>query len=83
MIKNAKADKKLPVYGDGKNIRDWLYVLDHCKGIELAYQKGKAGETYNIGGNAEKRNIDIVHAICDILEELVPEKSKGKGSRAA
>ena len=67
MIANALADKKLPVYGEGLNVRDWLYVEDHCKAIDLIIRKGKVGEVYNIGGHNEMRNIDIVKII---LEEL-------------
>jgi len=66
----------IPIYGDGKNIRDWLYVLDHCKGIDLAYHKGKAGETYNIGGRNERTNIYIANKICEILDELSPRKDE-------
>lgn len=72
IIRNALAGKDIPIYGNGKNIRDWLYVLDHCKGIELAIKDGVAGETYNIGGNNEKTNIDICKTICRILDELSP-----------
>jgi dTDP-glucose 4,6-dehydratase len=72
VILNAVEGKPLPVYGDGKNIRDWLYVEDHCEAIWLILGKGKPGETYNIGGECEKRNIDVVNAICDMLEELHP-----------
>jgi len=72
MILNALEEKPLPVYGDGKNVRDWLYVEDHCEAIWLILLKGRAGETYNIGGECEKQNIEIVHAICDILEERHP-----------
>ena len=61
--------KPLPVYGKGENVRDWLYVEDHCRAIWLVIQKGRTGETYNIGGNNEWRNIDIVYKICDILGE--------------
>ena len=74
IIRKAINDENIPIYGDGKNIRDWLYVLDHCKGIALAFQKGKAGETYNIGGRNEKTNLEVVHAICTILDELRPKK---------
>ena len=63
MIKNAKSGKKLPVYGDGKNIRDWIHVKDHCEAIDVVLHKGKNGEVYNIGGECEKRNIDIVNSI--------------------
>lgn len=74
IIRTALALKPIPIYGDGKNVRDWLYVLDHCKGIDLAYQKGIAGETYNIGGKNERENIYIANKICEILDELVPRK---------
>jgi dTDP-glucose 4,6-dehydratase len=70
MILNALNGKPLPVYGDGLNVRDWLYVEDHCEAIATVLRQGKAGETYNIGGWNEKRNIDIVHLICDIVDEL-------------
>jgi len=67
MIANALADKPLPVYGEGLNVRDWLYVEDHCKAIDLILQKGRVGEVYNIGGHNEMRNIDIVKLICEAL----------------
>ncbi len=72
IIRKALAGEPIPIYGDGKNIRDWLYVLDHCKGIDLAYHKGKAGETYNIGGRNERTNLQIVDAVCSILDEKYP-----------
>ena len=72
MILNALNGKPLPVYGDGKNVRDWLYVGDHCSGIRVALAKGRPGETYNIGGNSEKTNLEVVHAVCAILDELHP-----------
>jgi len=72
MILNALNGKPLPVYGDGKNVRDWLYVGDHCAGIRAALAKGRLGETYNIGGNSEKTNLEVVHAVCKILDELHP-----------
>ncbi len=71
VINNALQGKALPVYGDGKNVRDWLYVIDHCEAILTVLHKGKTGETYNIGGNSEKQNIEIVSTICDILDEKV------------
>jgi dTDP-glucose 4,6-dehydratase len=74
IIRNALQGNPIPIYGDGKNIRDWLYVIDHCKGIDLAYHKGKAGETYNIGGRNERTNIYIANKICEILDELYPIK---------
>lgn len=72
MILNALEGKNLPIYGDGKNVRDWLFVEDHCQGIWLALHKGKPGEKYNIGGNNEHTNIEIVEAICSELEKIVP-----------
>lgn len=75
MIVNALAGKPLPVYGDGQQVRDWLYVKDHCSGIRRVLEAGKPGETYNIGGNNEKPNIDIVHAVCALLDELRPRAS--------
>ena len=78
IIRNALAGNPIPIYGDGKNIRDWLYVLDHCKGIDLAYHKGKSGETYNIGGRNERTNIYIANKICEILDELYPIKNNSK-----
>lgn len=72
IIRNALVGNPIPIYGDGKNIRDWLYVLDHCKGIDLAYHSGKNGEVYNIGGRNERTNLQIVNAICEILDEKVP-----------
>lgn len=72
MILNALEGKPLPVYGDGQNVRDWLYVTDHCDAIREVLQRGEPGETYNVGGNSERKNIDIVHQICDLLDELRP-----------
>ena len=72
MIINALAGKPLPVYGDGRQIRDWLYVKDHCSAIRRVLEAGRVGEVYNIGGGNEKPNIEIVHTICDILDELKP-----------
>jgi len=72
VIINALEDKPLPIYGDGKNIRDWLHVEDHCRGIDAVLNKGRLGETYNIGGCNEWTNIDIVRLICDRLDELRP-----------
>jgi dTDP-glucose 4,6-dehydratase len=78
IIRKAISGENIPIYGDGKNIRDWLYVLDHCKGIELAYQNGKAGETYNIGGKNEYNNLYIATKICAILDEILPQKASYK-----
>ena len=75
IIRKAIAAENIPIYGDGKNVRDWLYVLDHCKGIELAFQKGKSGETYNIGGRNERNNLYIVDKVCTILDEMKPKMS--------
>ena len=70
VIHNALAGKPLPIYGDGQQIRDWLYVKDHCSAIRRVLEAGKPGETYNIGGWNEKANLDVVHTLCDILDEL-------------
>ena len=78
IIRNALQGKPIPIYGDGKNIRDWLYVLDHCKGIDLAFHKGEAGETYNIGGRNERDNLYIANKICEILDELHPKTQNPK-----
>jgi len=75
IIRNALNENPIPIYGDGKNVRDWLYVLDHCSGIDLAFHKGKGGETYNIGGRNERTNIYIVNRICEILDELHPREN--------
>ena len=72
MVINALSDKKLPIYGKGLNIRDWLYVEDHCRAIHTVIEKGKPGQTYNIGGNNEITNIQIVEAICAILDNEIP-----------
>jgi dTDP-glucose 4,6-dehydratase len=72
IILNALNGKPLPIYGDGLNIRDWLYVGDHCTAIREVLKKGRAGETYNIGGWNEKTNLDVVHTVCAILDELQP-----------
>ncbi len=77
MIEKALSGEDLPIYGDGKNVRDWLYVEDHCRAIEAVIEKGRLGEVYNVGGNEEKQNIEIVHTICDLLDEMRPsEQSK-------
>ena len=80
MIVNAQAGKPLPVYGDGQQIRDWLYVKDHCSAIRTVLRGGRLGETYNIGGWNEKPNLDIVHTVCDLLDELRP-RADGKSCR--
>ena len=77
VIHNALNGKPLPIYGNGSNVRDWLYVGDHCTAIRCVLEAGKVGETYNIGGWNEKTNLEVVHTLCDILDK---EKPKGKGS---
>ncbi|MGE5465545.1 MAG: dTDP-glucose 4,6-dehydratase [Methanocella sp.] len=72
MVLNAMEGKPLPVYGDGLNVRDWLYVTDHCDALRLVLARGRPGETYNIGGNSEKRNIDVVQTLCAILDRARP-----------
>ena len=72
MILNALAGKPLPVYGDGANVRDWLYVGDHCAAIRRVLERGRPGEVYNIGGNAERKNLEVVATLCAILGELRP-----------
>ncbi len=78
IIRKALAGESIPIYGDGKNIRDWLYVLDHCKGIDLVYHTGKEANVYNIGGRNERTNLQIVDAICSILNEKVPTERSYK-----
>ncbi len=78
IINNALKGKDLPVYGDGKNVRDWLFVDDHCKGIDLAIERGRIGEKYNIGGHNEKQNIEIIHIILDTLREILPDSDPRK-----
>jgi dTDP-glucose 4,6-dehydratase len=77
IIRKALAGESIPIYGDGKNIRDWLYVLDHCKGIDLVYHTGKEANVYNIGGRNERTNLQIVDTICSILDEKVPLSNGG------
>jgi dTDP-glucose 4,6-dehydratase len=78
MILNARDGKPLPVYGDGQNVRDWIYVADHCEAIAVVLARGTPGETYNVGGWNEKPNLEIVHAVCDIVDEMAP---RAGGSR--
>jgi dTDP-glucose 4,6-dehydratase len=75
MIINAKSDKKLPVYGKGKQIRDWLYVEDHVRALLKVLEYGKIGETYNIGGNCDKTNLEVVEKICEFMDKLFPNKA--------
>lgn len=89
MIINALKGKALPVYGDGKNVRDWLYVEDHCRAIGLVLEKGRLGETYNVGGRNEWKNIDIVNLVCEIIDEKIVSDARlreaypFKGKRSA
>ncbi|MEZ4801566.1 MAG: dTDP-glucose 4,6-dehydratase [Gelidibacter sp.] len=78
IIRKAISGQPIPIYGKGENIRDWLYVLDHCKGIDLVFQKGKAGETYNIGGRNERNNLYIAYKICELLDEMNPQNKSYK-----
>jgi dTDP-glucose 4,6-dehydratase len=76
VIHHALNGRKIPVYGDGANIRDWLYVKDHCRAIMAVLEKGRPGEVYNIGGNSEKTNLDVVHTICTILDEVTTDQNR-------
>ena len=76
MILNIVEEKPLPVYGDGKNVRDWLFVLDHCEALLNVFEEGIPGETYNIGGGAERQNIDVVYLLCDLLDDRLNRKAK-------
>ena len=73
-IANALEGKPIPVYGDGRQVRDWLYVGDHCEAIRVVLERGRPGETYNVGGNSEKRNLEVVHALCDALDAARPRE---------
>ena len=74
IIRKCLDEEAIPVYGTGSNVRDWLYVLDHCKAIDLIYHKGKSGETYNVGGHNERNNLGIVRKVCGLLNQKVPRK---------
>ncbi|MDU8884664.1 dTDP-glucose 4,6-dehydratase [Yeosuana sp. MJ-SS3] len=78
IIRKALKGERIPIYGKGTNVRDWLYVLDHCKGIDLVYHKGKIGETYNIGGDNEYQNIDVAKEICEVLDTKIPKNESYK-----
>ena len=78
MILNATRGKPLPVYGDGANVRDWLYVGDHCSAIRRVLEAGRPGEVYNIGGNSERKNLDVVHRLCELLDQLKPRAGSHK-----
>ncbi|TKW62080.1 MAG: dTDP-glucose 4,6-dehydratase [Blastochloris viridis] len=75
IIRSALAGKPIPIYGDGKNVRDWLYVQDHCEAIDTVFRKGRSGETYNVGGVNEMTNLEVVASICTILDELVAREA--------
>jgi len=79
MIANALEGKPLPVYGDGRQVRDWLYVGDHCEAIREVLARGRPGEVYNVGGNAEMRNLEVVHVLCDTLQSLAPREGGYRG----
>jgi len=78
VINNALEGKEIPLYGDGKNVRDWLHVVDHCDALLTVLRTGSPGETYNVGGNSERRNIEVIHTICDILDELAGSMPGGE-----
>ena len=80
IIRKCLSKESIPIYGKGENIRDWLYVLDHCKAIDLIYHKGKAGESYNVGGNNERTNMQIVNTICSLLDKMRPRANSKKYS---
>ncbi|GIX37130.1 MAG: dTDP-glucose 4,6-dehydratase [Silanimonas sp.] len=80
MIQKLLKDEPLPVYGDGSNVRDWLYVSDHCAAIRAVLARGRVGQTYNVGGDAERRNLDVVHALCDAIDQRRP-RSDGQSRR--
>lgn len=81
IINNALNGRELPVYGDGRNVRDWLYVADHCQAILRVLEQGRVGETYNVGGDSEKQNLEVVQAICDLLDEKTGRLSGGETRR--
>jgi len=74
-ILNARDRKPIPVYGDGKNVRDWLYVEDHCAALKTVLERGRPGETYNVGGSSEKTNVEVVTTICELVDEFLPDAS--------
>jgi len=83
VIANARAGKSLPIYGDGQQVRDWLYVGDHCAAIRRVLATGRVGEVYNVGGWNEKANLEVVHTLCDILDELAPKAANPDGTKAS
>ena len=83
IINNALPGKKLPVYGDGKNVRDWLYVEDHAKAIDMVQEEGRLFETYNVGGHNEKQNVEIIEIILDTLQEMLSNETRERRLYAA
>jgi dTDP-glucose 4,6-dehydratase len=81
VILNGLEGKRLPIYGDGGNIRDWIFVKDHCAALRAVLDRGRPGETYNIGGSCEKTNLQVVNAVCRLLDELIPDAARGSRSR--
>jgi dTDP-glucose 4,6-dehydratase len=81
MILNLLEENPLPVYGDGRNVRDWLYVVDHCEALLTVFENGALGQTYNIGGGAERRNIDVVHQLCEMMDDRLNRKGGRKSRR--
>jgi dTDP-glucose 4,6-dehydratase len=81
MILNGIKEKPLPVYGDGKHVRDWLYVVDHCDGLLKVLEQGRLGETYNLGGSAERQNIEVVHLLCDLLDHRLQRAGENSSRR--
>ncbi len=79
IIRSALTGQPIPIYGDGRNVRDWLYVLDHCRGIDLVFHQGRSGESYNIGGRNERENIYIANLICELLDQLAPNRRPKTG----
>lgn len=82
VLNNAQHGKPLPIYGDGQNVRDWLYVVDHCEAIALVLEQGRVGESYNIGGHNEKKNLEIVELLCDLLDKKIAPLPSGESRRS-
>jgi dTDP-glucose 4,6-dehydratase len=82
IIRKALALEKIPIYGDGRNVRDWLYVLDHCRAIDIVYHLGEEGEAYNIGARNERENLEVANLICGILDKIAPENRQKSGMRS-
>jgi dTDP-glucose 4,6-dehydratase len=82
MISNALEGRELPVYGDGRNVRDWIHVSDHCEGLEAAFLRGEPGGTYNLGADAERSNLQVVQAICDLVDAMASPLPSGASRRS-